>query len=194
MLFFLSGFFSCSEAALFSLTPLHLHKMKEERSPVLSHVNRLLEYPRRLLITILVSNESVNITISVLVTSLCIHYFGVDGQWLAVAVTTPMLLIFAEAVPKTFAVIRPISFSLLVSPPLILISKIERPVVWTLEKISWFFVSMFSDKTARGKRLLRKMNLRPSLMSIKKKGDWKKRSGTSFTRSLAWLTSRFQRS
>jgi putative hemolysin len=128
--------------------------MKEERSPVLSHVNRLLEYPRRLLITILVSNESVNITISVLVTSLCIHYFGVDGQWLAVAVTTPMLLIFAEAVPKTFAVIRPISFSSLVSPALILISNIERPVVWTLEKISWFFVSMFSDKTARGKKAL----------------------------------------
>jgi putative hemolysin len=154
ILFLLSGFFSCSEAALFSLTPLHLHKMKEEGSPFLSHVNMLLEYPRRLLITILVSNESVNITISVLATSLCIHYFGSDGQWLAVAVTTPALVIFAEAVPKTFAVIRPISFSLFVSPLLVLISRIERPVVWTLEKISWFFVSMFSDESAPGKKTL----------------------------------------
>ena len=154
ILFLLSGFFSCSEAALFSLTPLHLHKMKEERSPFLSHVSRLLEYPRRLLITILVSNESVNITISVLATSLCMHYFGADGQWLAVAVTTPALLIFAEAFPKTFAVIRPISFSSFVSPPLVLISKIERPVVWTLEKISWLFLSMFSGETAAGKKTL----------------------------------------
>jgi CBS domain containing-hemolysin-like protein len=154
ILFLLSGFFSCSEAALFSLTPLHLHKMKEEGSPFLSHVNRLLEYPRRLLITILVSNESVNITISVLATSLCIHYFGSDGQWLAVAVTTPALVIFAEAVPKTFAVIRPISFSLYVSPLLVIISRIERPVVWTLEKISWFFVSMFSGESAPGRKTL----------------------------------------
>ena len=144
--------------------------MKEEHSPVLLHVNRLLEYPRRLLITILVSNESANITISVLVTSLCIHYFGVDGQWLAVAVTTPMLLIFAEAVPKTFAVIRPISFSSLVSPALILISKIERPVVWTLEKISWFFVSMFSDKTARGKKALTEDEFRTLVDVYQKEG------------------------
>lgn len=154
ILFLMSGFFSCSEAALFSLTPLHLHKMKEERSQFLSHVNRLLEHPRRLLITILVSNESVNITISVLVASLCIHYVGVDGQWLAVAVTTPVLLIFAEAIPKTFAVIRPMTFSVLVSPLLVIISRIERPVVWALERISWFFVSLFSDETAPGKKTL----------------------------------------
>ena len=36
-LFMLSGFFSSSEAAFFSLTPLHLHKMREERYPFLSH-------------------------------------------------------------------------------------------------------------------------------------------------------------
>ena len=154
ILFLLSGFFSCSEAALFSLTPLHLHKMKEERSQFLSYVNRLLEHPRRLLITILVSNESVNITISVLVASLCINYFGADGQWLAVAVTTPVLVIFAEAIPKTFAVIRPISFSSFVSPLLVIVSKIERPVVWALERISWFFVSLFSDETSPGKKAL----------------------------------------
>jgi putative hemolysin len=154
ILFLLSGFFSCSEAALFSLTPLHLHKMKEERLQFLSHVNRLLEHPRRLLITILVSNESVNITISVLVASLCIHYFGADGQWLAVIVTTPALLIFAEAIPKTFAVIRPMTFSALVSPLLVIISRMERPVVWALERISWFIVSLFSDETSPGKKTL----------------------------------------
>ena len=150
-LLILSGFFACSEAALFSLTPLHLHKMKEDGSPFLSHVNRLLEHPRRLLITILVSNESVNITISVIMASLCIYSFGVDGKWLAVVITTPMLLIFGEAIPKTFAVIRPISFSSFVSPLLTIISKIERPVVWTLEKISGLFVYMFSGRTSTEK-------------------------------------------
>ncbi|MEN6320764.1 MAG: hemolysin family protein [Syntrophaceae bacterium] len=143
-LFILSGFFSCSEAALFSLTPLHLHKMKEDRSPFLSSVRKLLDHPRRLLITILVSNESVNITISVVMASLCIYYFGVDGQWVAVVITTPMLLVFGEAIPKTFAVIRPIPLSSFVSPFLMMISYIERPIVWTLEKISGLFVYIFS--------------------------------------------------
>jgi len=146
LLLILSGFFACSEAALFSLTPLHLHKMKEDRSPFLSYVNRLLEHPRRLLITILVSNESVNITISVIMASLCIYVFGADGKWLAVAMTTPMLLIFGEAIPKTFAVIRPISFSSFVSPLIVIIAKIEHPVVWLLEKISGLFVYMFSGR------------------------------------------------
>ncbi|HUH67068.1 MAG TPA: hemolysin family protein [Syntrophales bacterium] len=151
-LFLLSGFFSCSEAALFSLTPLHLHKMKEEHVPFHSYVNRLLEQPRRLLITILVSNESVNITISVIVASLCIRYFGEDGHWVAVAVTTPALLIFAEAIPKTLAVIRPILFSSLVSPLLILLSGIERPIVWILESVSGFVVSVLSGEKPPDKK------------------------------------------
>jgi len=53
-LFFLSGFFPVARSAFFSLTPLHLHKMREERYPFLSFVQTLLKYPRRLLITILV--------------------------------------------------------------------------------------------------------------------------------------------
>jgi CBS domain containing-hemolysin-like protein len=151
LLFIFSGFFACSEAALFSLTPLHLHKMKEDKSPFLSYVNRLLEHPRRLLITILVSNESVNITISVIMASLCIYLFGVDGKWLAVTITTPMLLIFGEAIPKTFAVIRPISFSSFVSPLLVIIAKIEHPVVWLLERISRLIVYMLSGRTSTEK-------------------------------------------
>ncbi len=128
--------------------------MKEEHTAFLSHVNTLLRHPRKLLITILVSNESVNITISVLVASLCIRFFGEDGRWLAVAITTPVLLVFAEAIPKTFAVIRPISFSSFVSPFLVFVSKIERPIVWTLEKISGFVVSAFSDESVPRKKAL----------------------------------------
>ena len=128
--------------------------MKEDRFPFLSSVRKLLDHPRRLLITIIISNESVNITISVVMTSLCIFYFGIEGQWLAVAVTTPVLLIFCEAVPKTFAVIRPMSFSSLVSPLLMIISKVEHPVVWSLEKISGLFVSMFSGEVSKKTKTL----------------------------------------
>ncbi|MCX5841011.1 MAG: DUF21 domain-containing protein [Deltaproteobacteria bacterium] len=141
-LFFLSGFFSSCEAAFFSLTPLHLHKMREERYPFLSYVQTLLKYPRRLLITILVGNEAVNITISALAASLFILFLGMHGQWVTIAVTTPILLIFAEAVPKTFAVTHPMRMAAFLSPLLHIFSRLGRPVIWMLEKESGFLVSL----------------------------------------------------
>ena len=143
ILLLLSGFFSGSEASLFSLTTLHLHKMKEDKNPFFSYVQKLLNYPRRLLITILVGNESVNITIAVLTTSIFLYIFGIDGKWMAIAVTTLTLLIFAEAIPKTFAVNYPIRFSTSISLPLVFFYKAGRPIVWILEKISDLFVYLF---------------------------------------------------
>jgi putative hemolysin len=142
-LLLLSGFFSGSEAALFSITDLHLHKMEEDKNPFFSYIQRLLRFPRRLLITILVGNESVNITISVLATSIFIYLLGAEGKWVAIAVTTVTLLIIGEAIPKTFAVNYPMRFSTSVSVPLTLFSKIARPVVWVLDKISETFVYLF---------------------------------------------------
>jgi putative hemolysin len=142
-LLLLSGFFSGSEAALFSITDLHLHKMQEDKNPFFAYIQRLLRFPRRLLITILVGNESVNITISAIATSLFIYLLGEEGKWVAIAVTTVTLLIIGEAIPKTFAVNYPMRFSTSVSLPLTLFSKIARPIVWVLEKISQTFVYLF---------------------------------------------------
>lgn len=152
-LLLLSGFFSGSEAALFSLTDLHLHKMQEDKNPFFSYIQRLLRFPRRLLITILVGNESVNITISAIATSIFIYLLGAEGKWVAIAVTTVTLLIIGEAIPKTFAVNYPMRFSTSVSVPLTLFSKIVRPVVWVLDKISETFVYLFGKtvyKTSPG--------------------------------------------
>lgn len=143
ILLLLSGFFSGSEASLFSLTTLHLHKMKEDKNPFFSYVQKLLAYPRRLLITIIVGNDSVNITITALTTSIFLYLFGIDGKWMAIAVTTLTLLIFGDAIPKTFAVNYPIRFSTSVSLPLTFFSGIVRPIVWVLEKISDLFVHLF---------------------------------------------------
>ncbi|MBE9546587.1 MAG: HlyC/CorC family transporter [Proteobacteria bacterium] len=154
-LFVLSGFFSGSEASLFSLTSLHLHKMKEEESRFLFYVQRLLKYPRRLLITILVGNESVNVAISVVAAAIFIHFLGREGKWMAIAVVTPSLLIFGETMPKTFAIIYPIRFSSCVSLPLMVFSRIARPVIWVLERISGWFVNLFGmGDSKRGDTLM----------------------------------------
>jgi len=150
-LFFLSGFLSCSEAALFSLTPLHIHKMEEDHVPFLVYVSKLLDYPRRLLITLIITNEVVNIALSIIAASLFIQFFGMDGRWMAIVVTTILLLVFGEAIPKTFAVIHPISVSSMVAPFIAFISYVERPIVWVLEKAADGIMALFPAERAKSR-------------------------------------------
>ncbi|MGV8079120.1 MAG: hemolysin family protein [Syntrophales bacterium] len=145
-LFFLSALLSCSEAALFSLTPLHLHKMAREQTPFLRSVQGLLWDRRRLLVTIIFSNESVNIGVSVLATSIFVSLFGAEMGWLSIAVTIPIVLIVCEAVPKTLGMTNPIRYSSLVSPVLSLVSVLVRPFVRLLEAISRGVVIRFAGR------------------------------------------------
>ncbi len=144
ILFLLSGFFSSAEAALFSLTDLHLHKMKSDRYPFLNFVSELLANRRRLLITIVVGNEAVNIGISILAASFFISFFGVNGQWMAIIFTTVVLLIAGESVPKTFGVNYSMQISSAVSPLLAIFSRLEYPFVVGLEKLSDFILNRYS--------------------------------------------------
>ncbi|HON58434.1 MAG TPA: hemolysin family protein [Smithella sp.] len=142
-LFMLSGFFSSAEAALFSLTDLHLHKMRHYRYPFFEYVLKLLANQRRLLITIVTSNEAVNISISILAASFFIRLFDANGQWISIVFTTGVLLIVGEAIPKTFGVTYPMQIATVVSPLLRAISLLEYPVVAGLEKLSGVFLKRF---------------------------------------------------
>jgi putative hemolysin len=151
-LFFLSGFFASSEAALFSLTSLHLHKMREENSPFYNLVQKLIQLPKRLLITIIVANETVNILMSSVMAGIFIYILGDRGKWAAIAVTTPALLVFGETIPKTLAKMNPIRFSSFVSPLLSFIYRIESPVVAFLDGVSGRIIRLlgFGERQAPG--------------------------------------------
>lgn len=149
ILFLLSAFFSSAEAALFSLTDLHLHKMRMDRYPFLNFVRRLLENRRRLLITIVIGNEAVNIGISILMAAFFISLFGVNGQWIAIAVSSVILLLAGESIPKTFGVVYRMPIASAVSPLLSLFSRLEYPAVVGLEKISDFILSRYGHGKPR---------------------------------------------
>lgn len=148
----LSGFFASSEAALFSLTSLHLHKMREENSPSYNSVQKLIQYPKRLLISIIVGNETVNILMSSVMAGVFIYLLGDKGKWTAIAVMTPALLIFGETIPKTLAKVNPIRFSSLVSPLMTAIYRIETPVVVFLDWASGRIIRIlgFGEQESRG--------------------------------------------
>lgn len=106
ILLVLSAFFSGSESALFSLDRYELEKL-EESGRAGEAATRLLDEPRKLLATILLGNEVVNICVSVVGVRLLLELGerGLDVPWWAnIVVVTPLLLLFGEIAPKAIAV------------------------------------------------------------------------------------------
>ncbi|MBI1987220.1 MAG: HlyC/CorC family transporter [Nitrospinae bacterium] len=127
-LLLLSAFFSGSEAALFSLGHWRLKQLEEKEHPRVKTIISLLSQPRRLILSLLIGNELVNVAASALVASIFIEYLGYSSRWLAIAIMTPLLLIFGEITPKVIAVKDPVKFSGWVASPLHLFVSVVTPL------------------------------------------------------------------
>ncbi|MDL1957199.1 MAG: hemolysin family protein [Candidatus Desulfofervidus auxilii] len=121
-----SALFSSSETALFSLTRYQILKLKETKNGKI--IASLLEKPAHLLISILIGNESVNVTASALATSVAIALYDEKGKWITLAVMTPILLLWGEIVPKAFALTKAPSFSLKIAPFINFFVKLVTPI------------------------------------------------------------------
>ena len=119
VLIVLSGFFSSSEIAMFNLPKHRLEGMVEDEVPGAELVKSLKDDPHRLLVTILVGNNIVNIAMSSIATAiLSIHFGGLVGVLLATFGITALVLLFGESVPKSYAVENTESWAVRISKPL----------------------------------------------------------------------------
>jgi len=118
MLFVLSGFFSSSETALFSLSKLDRRKLKEQFPSLSRWIFELLEKPRRTLGTILIGNLVVNTLTTAVVTLLVVEYLGEEKLGIAMSGFTVIFIIACETLPKIIAVRSKVRLSLLTAPPL----------------------------------------------------------------------------
>lgn len=133
----LSGFFSSSETALTAASRVRMHAAEKDGDKRATIVTRLMNMRERLLGGILLGNNLVNILASVLTTTLFTKLFGDSAYALAAAtgVMTAMILIFAEVLPKTYAISQPDKLALIVSRPISLIIKILAPIVMVVQLI-----------------------------------------------------------
>ncbi|MBT8148236.1 MAG: hemolysin family protein [Gammaproteobacteria bacterium] len=107
-LFSASAFFSGSETALFSLTRFDLQKLSRSKHAAADTLQKLLDQPRRLIVSILCGNELVNIAAAANMTAILVELAGVEtGALLATALMIPLILLFGEVTPKTLAVSNP---------------------------------------------------------------------------------------
>ncbi len=98
----LSAFFSGSEAALISIPTKRIKQLTEEHPKSTSAYLFLSEKPSELLTTILIGNNFVNIFVASLATTIAQRYFASDAISYSVGITTFLILIFGEIIPKTF--------------------------------------------------------------------------------------------
>lgn len=141
----LSAFFAGCETAIFSVSRFKLHLLVKENKPGAAALNRLKNNPNRLLATMVVGNNLVNVFAASYATLLATEAFGSLGVGLATGIITILVIIFGDSIPKTFAAHRPVVFSLFAAPLLEFFSIILYPAVYTLEKISSLFTRIFAS-------------------------------------------------
>jgi CBS domain containing-hemolysin-like protein len=127
----LSAFFSSSEIAMFSLPQHRIDSLVEDGIPGSETVKALKSDPHRLLITILVGNNIVNIAMSSISTGLLVYLGLGQGQAVTIATfgITALVLLFGESAPKSYAVENTESWALRIARPLKLSEYVLLPLV-----------------------------------------------------------------
>ena len=136
VLFVFSAFFSSSETALMSMDRLRVKYLAEKERPGAKRLEALLSKPDDLLSAILVGNNLVNIMISVFATALFLDLFGQGGELMTILILTPLLLIFSEVCPKTYAATYPEKLSFRVLQPIRFFMWLLQPVTAVVSGIS----------------------------------------------------------
>lgn len=135
-----SAFFSASETALMSISKIRVRHLVDAEVKGGKKLDLLLSDTDKLLSTILLGNNAVNIGASSLATSLAIGFWGDTGVGIATGLMTLIILIFGEITPKSLAVRFSEPISLKVAPFMLLLVKVLTPVVFILSKITGLFV------------------------------------------------------
>lgn len=155
-----SAFFSGSEASLFSLGKWRLKQLEEKGHPQASGISSLLAQPRRLIISLLIGNELVNVAVSALSASVFISLLGDSSKWLSIAVITPLLLIVGEITPKLIAVKSPVRFSSWVARPLGLFVCLVAPLRWVFKGVSEVIISLLGVSVTAQANIIREDEFR----------------------------------
>ncbi len=151
LLLFASGFVSASEIAFFSLSPNDLSEIEEEEHPSDKRIMSLLKDSERLLATILISNNFVNVTIIML----CNFFFAqvvdfggsVIVEFLVITVIlTFLLLLFGEIMPKIYSAQHTLRFTRFAAPVLALLEKVFRPLSSLLVRSTFIVNKCVSKK------------------------------------------------
>jgi Mg2+/Co2+ transporter CorB len=151
----ISAFFSGSETALTAASRARMHALEQDGSTRARLVNRLLLTRERLIGAILLSYNLANIAASALATSVLLKIFGDAGVAYATIVMTVLVVVFAEVLPKTYAIVNADRMALAVAPAVRSVVAVLAPVTAAMQvlvrlTLRLFGVSVSADTDVLG--------------------------------------------
>lgn len=146
VLILLSAFFSGVETALFSLSRLRVKHLVRKKVRGARAVEKLKDQPHKLLITILIGNNLVNIGASALATSIIFEISRSYAVSITTGIMTLIILVFGEITPKTLATKHSEQISLIVAKPLQFLQTILSPVIFLFEGLTNLLTNLSGQK------------------------------------------------
>ena len=131
----LSGLFSGAEIAFFSITETRLQTMVDEKKRAAKMALYLRHNPQRLLSTILIGNNVVNLTAASLVSIVAFQYFGSQGVAVGTGLLTIIVLLFGEIIPKTLCAKHADTAVQFFSHPIYWLGQLLSPILYLLEPL-----------------------------------------------------------
>lgn len=131
----MSGFFSGSETALTAVSKARMVTLEKDGDKRAGVVNKLTDEKDRLIGSLLLGNNLVNILASAIATSFFIKLVGETGVVYATLVMTVVVLIFAEVLPKTYALTHSDKMALAIAPIIRVMVWLFTPVTYLISKI-----------------------------------------------------------
>ena len=148
----LSMLFSIAESSFLGMNKLRLRVLRKNKDKKAMRAGRLMDKKEKLINTLLVSNEIVNILVSSIITSIALSLFGQSGVGIATLIATVLLLIFGEITPKSISTRCPDKIAYGLSGFLSLVYIIMHPVVMIITLISNLILRIFGVKVNEKKQ------------------------------------------
>ena len=148
ILLLLSGFFSSAETALFSISRAKARHIAKERGLTNALIKKMKDDPHRLLSTILIGNNMVNVAATALATAITIGLAATHAVGIATGLMTALILIFGEIIPKSIATRNNVLIARLVIIPLYWLSILFAPIIYLLN-----FIPKLTNKVQRKSRV-----------------------------------------
>lgn len=146
----LSAFFSGSETSITAASRARMHTLEQQGDKRAKTIQQLWERKERMIGAILLGNNLVNILASALATSVLIGLFGEAGVAYATIGMTFLVLVFAEILPKTYALLHPDRTALRVSRILRIVVTVFGPIVQMIEGVVGTILSVLRLRPDEG--------------------------------------------
>ena len=170
-LLLLSAFFSSSETAITKISDAKIHQWDEKKNKKIIKAKSLLKNREKVIGTLLLGNNIVNILASALATSILISVFGDKGIIYATVIMTSLIFIFAEVLPKTYAIRESEKLVIYSAPIIIFFTKILSPIIIVLQSLVSSILKIANKENSQSDW---KQNLRGAILLANNQGNVRK--------------------